>query len=56
MRIDQTESDNDALEQYSRRNSLRILGIPEDVPIIINLFGTNATLHKVRFSRIRISH
>ena len=27
-----------------------------DVPIIINPFGTNATLHKVRFSRNRISH
>ena len=30
IRIDQTESDNDALEQYSRRNSLRISGIPEE--------------------------
>ena len=30
IRIDQTKSDNDALEQYSRRNSLRISGIPEE--------------------------
>ena len=41
MRINQTESDNDALEQYSRNNSLRIKGIPEDAPIIINPFRTN---------------
>lgn len=29
-RIDSLESDNDTLEQYTRRNSLRIFGLPEE--------------------------
>ena len=30
-RLIKAESDNDALEQYTRRNSVRISGVPEDV-------------------------